>query len=120
MHSAHAAHTFAISSVRPANSVRKIFSTKKGGETLTDIVRVELVDSDENAHGGGTQRPGAHRAKDGEFPWVQIVNEDAVKLSELLAQRVANKARRRHGRAEPMRHKTLLKQALRDILSTTV
>lgn len=48
--------------------------------SLTNIVGVELVDTDEDAGGGRTQEPSARRSDNGELALVKIVNQAAIKL----------------------------------------
>ncbi len=48
--------------------------------SLTNIVGVELVDTDEDTGGGRTQEPSARRSDDGELALVKIVNQAAIKL----------------------------------------
>ena len=47
---------------------------------LTDIVRVELVDADQRAHGGEAQDPGHDGSEDGELALVEVVDEYLVEL----------------------------------------
>lgn len=51
-----------------------------GMEGRTDVVRVELVDSDEHGDGGRPERPGGERADAGELAGVEVVYDDGVEL----------------------------------------
>ena len=51
----------------------------------TNIVRVELVDADEDTDSRRTQHPGQSPAKHGELAGVEVIDEDAVELLGRLA-----------------------------------
>lgn len=47
---------------------------------LADIVRVELVDTDEDADRRRSKCPGEDRSQDGELAFVEVVDKARVKL----------------------------------------
>lgn len=55
---------------------------------LTDIVSVELVDSNEDTGGRRTQEPSARWPDDGELALVKVINQAAVKLQPCQRQEI--------------------------------
>lgn len=47
---------------------------------LTDVVRVELVDTDEGGYCRGPQRPRRDGTEDGELALVEVVDKNGVEL----------------------------------------
>ena len=58
---------------------------RKQDRRRTDVVRVELVDTDEHPNGGRAQCPREDLSEDGELAGVEVVDEDRI---ELLSERV--------------------------------
>ena len=64
---------------------------RKQDRRRTDVVRVELVDTDEHTDGSRAQCPRENLSEDGELAGVEVVDEDRI---ELLSGRVNVSARR--------------------------
>jgi hypothetical protein len=92
-----------MSSVIPMSSVRVIRRKGDAKEGRTDVIGVELVYSDKDADGGGTQGPGGGRPELRELARVKVVEHDTIELDvadSLLAFRTCVR-RGREGNTHP-------------------
>ena len=56
------------------------------GRGRTDIIRVELIHSNQHTKSGRPQRPRRNRANDGKFTLVDVINQDSIKLRKTLSR----------------------------------